>query len=80
MRNQISNIHNTTRRFNTHTQENLKEYLTVHSKSQKPDAHRKKQPYKSDGEVAEPELKRKKRGWLALFFHGFSDAVAFLAS
>jgi len=44
MRNQISNIHNTTRRFNTHTQENLKEHLTVHSKSQKPDSHRKKQP------------------------------------
>jgi len=49
MRNQKSNIHDTTCRFNTRTQKNLKEHLTVHSDSQNPDAHRKKQPHKLTG-------------------------------
>jgi hypothetical protein len=44
MRKRISNIHESTRRFNTHTQKNLKEQLTVHSKRQNTDANRKKQP------------------------------------
>jgi len=44
MRKRISNIHESTRRFNTRTQNNLKEHLTVHSKRQNTDAHRKKQP------------------------------------
>jgi hypothetical protein len=44
MRKRISNIHESTRRFNTRTQNNLKEHLTVHSKRQNTDANRKKQP------------------------------------
>jgi hypothetical protein len=55
MRNQKSNIHDTTCRFNTRTQKNLKEHLTVHSDSQNPDADRKKQPHKPDGEATEPK-------------------------
>jgi hypothetical protein len=53
MRKRNSNIHESTRRFNKRTQKNLKEHLTVHSDSQDPDADRKKQPHKPDGEATE---------------------------
>jgi hypothetical protein len=44
MRKRISNIHESTRRFNTRTQKNLKEHHTVQSKRQNPDAHGKNSP------------------------------------
>jgi hypothetical protein len=40
----ISNIHESTRRFNTRPPKNLKEHLTAQSKRQNTDADRKKQP------------------------------------
>jgi hypothetical protein len=49
MRMRVSNIRESTRRFNTRTQKNLKEHLTVHSESQNPDADRKKQLHKLTG-------------------------------